>query len=61
MTKVTHYCDHCGKELDTIKDYLCCEVDIYERIQMDICAGCLEKLTNMIKDFCSYGERREGE
>ena len=61
MTKTTTYCDHCGKELDTMKDYVDVELDLYEIIEADLCADCIEQLKKMAKDFCSYGERREGE
>ena len=59
MTKTTHYCDHCGKELNTMKDYWDCEIDLYDTIETDLCNDCFEQLKKMVKDFCSYGERKD--
>ena len=62
MTKITTYCDHCGKELNNMEDYGCSEIEIaYVEFQADLCKECHEQLVKTVKDFCSYGERREGE
>lgn len=60
MTEIKHYCDHCGKELDGMKDYLACDIDVWcGEFQTDLCADCLNQLGRMVKDFCSYGERKD--
>lgn len=59
MTKITSYCDHCGKELNDMEDYIGAEIEIcYVEFTYDLCKECQGQLIKMAKDFCSYGERR---
>ena len=60
MTKITTYCDHCGKELNDMEDYISCEIQIaFTEIEADLCNECRAELTEIAKGFCTYGERRE--
>lgn len=46
-------CDHCGKKLDEMKDYIDLELyDFYKIIDTDLCVACYEELTNVVKQFC---------
>lgn len=57
MTVIKQYCDHCGKELDGMKDYISCEIEIaFTEIEADLCNECRGELTEIVKQFCvSYG------
>lgn len=44
-----HTCDHCGKKLDEMHDYV--DYDINNFTQVDLCADCLRELENNIKQF----------
>lgn len=62
MTITKMYCDHCGKELNDMIDYTCCEVEVeYETISTDLCKDCLELLSTTIKQFCSTAKGGESE
>ena len=55
MKETKIYCDHCGKELDPMKDYTDVLADIeniYAR-ETDLCITCFEELCCMIEKFCS--------
>ena len=57
MTKTTIYCDHCGKELDTMKDFCDVEINIYHVwFNTDLCSECFEELGKMAKQFCNKEE-----
>lgn len=46
-------CDHCGKKLNDMKDYIDLELyGFYEVIDTDLCIVCYEELTNVVKQFC---------
>lgn len=54
MTKTTVYCDHCGKELDTMHDYCDIELNLYSAwFNTDLCNECYEELSCKIKEFCN--------
>lgn len=60
MTKIITYCDHCGKELNDMVDYGSSSIEIaYVEFQADLCEECHDHLVKMVKDFCSYGERKD--
>lgn len=53
MQEYKIYCDHCGKELDTMKDYNDTLVEIaYHWFNTDLCSDCLEELYDTICKFC---------
>lgn len=54
MTVVKTYCDHCGKELSDMDDYISMNVEIaYMEFQADLCAECHKELVEVAKVFCS--------
>lgn len=60
MTKTEYFCDHCGEELNLLKDYDDIGIDIgISYITADLCSECMNELTNTVRDFCSRGERRK--
>jgi hypothetical protein len=47
------YCDHCGKEIDEMIDFYDSEIEVsYKRIEVDLCATCLDNLYDIVCDFC---------
>ena len=61
MKEYKIYCDHCGKELDTMHDFDDIQIDMVAHkctITTDLCAECLDKLYNLVCDFC---EREDSE
>ena len=47
------YCDHCGKELDTMHDFDDIQIDMAHKwTTADLCAECLDKLYDLVCDFC---------
>lgn len=52
MKEYNIYCDHCGKELDTMHDFddLTIELD-FKWTTADLCAECLDKLYDIVCDF----------
>lgn len=54
MVKTVIYCDHCGKEIDKMKDYYDTEVIIYYSLcNVDLCEDCHEELKHVINQFCN--------
>ena len=53
MKKMVVTCDHCGKELDNIKDYSDVELDtIDDFFKTDLCSECCMEISRIIKKFC---------
>ena len=47
------YCDHCGKEMDTMSDFDGVQIDMAHKwITADLCAECLDKLYDLVCNFC---------
>ena len=59
MRETKIYCDHCGKLLDEIHDYVELEVGIYESIETDLCSECYEELEKNINAFCKKGAKEQ--
>lgn len=51
MRETKVYCDHCGKELNEMKDYCDTEVGILDFIDTDLCINCINELQNLVKKF----------
>ena len=52
MREIKDYCDHCGKELNCMKDYGDTEVAVLTFFKADLCAECIEELDNIALEFC---------
>lgn len=58
MTETRTYCDHCGVELNNMKDYIdICIDDFYSYFDTDLCKDCFMELNNMVRKFCGKDER----
>ena len=52
MKETKIYCDHCGKELDTMKDYTDLDIDLCAYVvHCDLCKNCISKLNLEIAVF----------
>ena len=53
MTETKIYCDHCGKELNEMHDYVDVEIDtVIGFIRTDLCHDCVYELDRKVKEFC---------
>lgn len=53
MTETKTYCDHCGKELDEMHDYVDVEIDMSTSwLRTDLCQECMQELKDIIFTFC---------
>ena len=54
MKKNIIICDHCGKELNGIEDYIGIEFDnMVEWFTADLCKECYMEISNKINQFCN--------
>ena len=53
MKETKYTCDHCGKELNKIHDYI--EQEIFGCETADLCDECCEELEKTIKAFLKKG------
>lgn len=54
MHKIVYICDHCGKEIDEMKDYTDIRVDDFaDFIETDLCSECYDELSNMVLRYCN--------
>ena len=53
MKKIVTTCDHCGKELNEMHDYVDTEFDTLDNfIMADLCAECYMEISQIITKFC---------
>ena len=53
MTKHRIFCDHCGKEMDIMRDFDDLQIDMgHKWTTTDLCAECLDELYNLVCSFC---------
>ena len=58
MTETKIYCDHCGAELNQMKDYTNYDMDtVKDFVNCDLCEDCVEALDKMIKKFLNKEEK----
>ena len=60
MRRTTITCDHCGKELDEMHDYVDNEVEILNWFKTDLCKKCAEELDSYVSIFCGKKEKLHG-
>ena len=51
MKETKIYCDHCGRELNEMHDYVEFLIDVGQEMECDLCADCQEHLEIMVKNF----------
>lgn len=53
MKELMITCDHCGKELDDMHDYIDTEFDTKDNwICTDLCSECYAEISKTIREFC---------
>lgn len=52
-----HTCDHCGKCLDSMKDYE--DYNLSEFLRVDLCADCLKEFEKIINKFLNREGKNE--
>ena len=61
MRKSTIHCDHCGKELDEMHDWVDTNIEIGSYTgKADLCKGCLDTLCAMSNHFLSNCRQKGG-
>lgn len=54
MKKTIFTCDHCGKEMDEMRDYSDMEFkDFYEYMYADLCSECYHELGDIVLQYIS--------
>ena len=57
MTVLKQYCDHCGKELNSMEDYSDTVIDFCtDYLEADLCASCYEEILNITKAFLNRSD-----
>ena len=51
MTEIKAYCDHCGKELNAMNDYIGTEIYALDCYDVDLCSNCINELQEIINSF----------
>ena len=58
MRKTVFTCDHCGKEIDEMKDYAEMEIkDFADYVETDLCEKCYDELNNIVLQYCNKKAR----
>ena len=62
MYKAIYICDHCGKELDEMKDYPDTEFDnFFDIFRADLCTKCFHELNNIVLRYVNKEKDGQGE
>lgn len=60
MRVTYHKCDHCGKELNEMHDYVDVDIDAVGWFNgVDLCKECAEKLEKMVTSFLNRDSDEE--
>ena len=60
MTETKVYCDHCGKELNEMHDYVDVEIDTgIFWTRADLCQECTHELKELVYSVCEKAEKKE--
>ena len=52
MHKMLFICDHCGKEIDELRDYTDMKIDNFiNYAETDLCSECFRELDDMVLKF----------
>lgn len=53
MTVIKSYCDHCGKEIEVMRDYDEIDIEVCAQwFKVDLCKECGEQLNKIVAEFC---------
>ena len=54
MRKTIFTCDHCGKEMDEMRDYSEMKIDNFiDWIEADLCSQCFRELNDIVSEYCN--------
>ena len=54
MRKNSYICDHCGRELDGMRDFTDMKIDTFlDYIETDLCDKCFHELNDMVLQFAN--------
>lgn len=54
MRKTIFTCDHCGKEMDDMRDYSEMKIDNFiDWIEADLCSECFRELNDIVLQYCN--------
>lgn len=54
MRKIIFTCDHCGKEMDDMRDYSEMKIDNFiDWIEADLCSECFRELNDIVLQYCN--------
>jgi len=59
MKETKYTCDHCGKELNEMHDYIEVELLIYDGFDTDLCDECYTEFVTIAKNFCKKREDKK--
>ena len=52
MRKTVFTCDHCGKEIDEMKDYADMKIDNFiNDVETDLCSKCFRELDDIVMQY----------
>ena len=58
MRETKIYCDHCGKVLNEMTDYVDTEIETHTWFKTDLCDKCIKELDQIVLEFCG---KKDGE
>lgn len=62
MHKIVYTCDHCGKDLNEMKDYTDMEFDnFFDIFRADLCNKCFHELNNIVLKYVNKDKDGQGE
>ena len=60
MRKVIFTCDHCGKELDEMRDYPDVKIDNFiDYVTADLCSDCLSELNEVVLKYINQKQGKQ--
>lgn len=62
MHKIVYTCDHCGKEIDEMRDYPEMKIDNFiDFVEADLCSNCFRELNNIVLRYVNKEKDGQGE
>lgn len=59
MKQTKIFCDHCGKEIDEMVDYVGAEIIVpYCSAEVDLCADCRKELSHYVLSFINQEDEQ---
>lgn len=52
MHRIIYTCDHCGKEIDEMRDYADMKIDNFiDFVETDLCSNCFRELNEIVLKY----------